>query len=142
MKNRVESEGVPSKRLGHGSSKATYSAPVLRVYGSVSSLTLGAMGSNTDMGTPATMSSDRSLKKNIVRVGDHPLGIGLYLFDYKDEHHSLWGCGPHLGVMADEVEGVLPQAVLLHPEGYKMVDYGMLDRAAAKVESGPSLVRV
>ena len=28
--------------------------------------------------------------------------------------------------MADEVETVLPQAVVMHPHGYKMVDYALL----------------
>ena len=28
--------------------------------------------------------------------------------------------------MADEVELVLPQAVVMHPDGYKMVDYALL----------------
>ena len=28
--------------------------------------------------------------------------------------------------MADEVETVLPQAVVMHPDGYKMVDYALL----------------
>jgi hypothetical protein len=28
--------------------------------------------------------------------------------------------------MADEVEKVMPEAVSVHPNGYKMVDYAML----------------
>ena len=28
--------------------------------------------------------------------------------------------------MADEVEVVLPQAVVMHPDGYKRVDYALL----------------
>ncbi len=66
------------------------------------------------------------LKENIVRVGTHPLGIGLYLFDYKPEYRELAGFGRQFGVMADEVEVVLPQAVVMHPDGYKMVDYALL----------------
>ena len=31
-----------------------------------------------------------------------------------------------VGVMADEVETVLPQAVCVHPDGYKMVNYALL----------------
>ena len=31
------------------------------------------------------------------------------------------------GVMADEVEKVMPEAVLMHPSGYKMVNYGLLN---------------
>jgi hypothetical protein len=70
--------------------------------------------------------SDRRIKENIVRVGDHPLGIGPYLFDYKPEFREQWGHGRQFGVMADEVEAVMPQAVLMHSNGYQMVNYGML----------------
>jgi hypothetical protein len=59
-------------------------------------------------------------------VGEHFLGIGLYLFDYKPEYRDQWGHGRQFGVMADEVESVMPQAVSIHPDGYKVVDYAML----------------
>jgi hypothetical protein len=63
--------------------------------------------------------SDRRLKSNIVRVGTHPLGIGVYEYNIFDRRER--------GVMADEVEQVKPEAVTTHPtEGYKMVNYGML----------------
>jgi hypothetical protein len=63
--------------------------------------------------------SDRRLKSNVVRVGTHPLGIGVYEYDIFGERQR--------GVMADEVEAVKPEAVTTHPtEGYKMVYYGML----------------
>ena len=44
---------------------------------------------------------------------------GIYSFEY------LWG-GEYIGVMADEVEGIIPEAVITLPSGYKMVDYSML----------------
>jgi len=62
--------------------------------------------------------SDRRLKSNIDRIGTHPLGIGVYEYDIFDRRER--------GLMADEVEAVMPEAVMLHPSGYKMVDYGML----------------
>lgn len=70
--------------------------------------------------------SDRTAKQNIIRVATLPLGIGLYLFDYLDELRDIAGHGRQLGVMADEVEGVMPEAVWLHPTGYKMVNYDLL----------------
>jgi hypothetical protein len=70
--------------------------------------------------------SDRNAKENIILVGRHPLGIGLYLFDYKPEYRDKWGAGRQFGVMADEVGTVMPEAVLVHPDGYKMVNYTML----------------
>lgn len=63
--------------------------------------------------------SDRRLKSNIARIGTHPLGIGVYEYDIFGERQ--------IGVMADEVEAVMPEAVVLHPSGYKMVDYGMIN---------------
>jgi hypothetical protein len=67
----------------------------------------------------AYLLSDRRLKTNIVRIGTHPIGVGVYTYDY------IWG-EPSAGVMADELERVLPAAVSVHPSGYKMVNYGML----------------
>ena len=66
----------------------------------------------------AIAASDRRLKSNIERIGTHKLGIGLYEYD-------IFG-GRQQGVMADEVEKVMPEAVLMHPSGYKMVNYGLL----------------
>jgi hypothetical protein len=70
-------------------------------------------------GSFAALFSDRRLKSNIVRVGTHPLGIGVYEYDIFGERQR--------GVMADEVESVLPQAIVAHPSGYKMVNYGLLE---------------
>lgn len=62
--------------------------------------------------------SDRRLKSGIIRLGTHPLGIGLYEYDIFGQRQR--------GVMADEVEQVLPEAVSTHPSGFKMVDYSKL----------------
>ena len=108
--------------------KTPYQAPVLRVYGAVNQLTAGGASNGTDgnsMRQPAGM-SDRAVKENIVRIGTHPLGIGLYLFDYKPVYRETAGFGRQFGVMADEVETVLPQAVVMHPDGYKRVDYAQM----------------
>ena len=70
--------------------------------------------------------SERRVKENIVRIGDHPLGFGLYLFDYRPEFRAQWGQGRQFGVMIDEVERVMPEAVCMHPDGYKRVDHSLL----------------
>jgi hypothetical protein len=62
--------------------------------------------------------SDRRLKSNIVKVGDHPLGIGIYEYDIFGNRER--------GVMAQELMQVMPDAVHQHPSGYFMVDYGRL----------------
>jgi len=63
--------------------------------------------------------SDRKLKSNIKRIGTHKLNIGIYEYDILGERQQ--------GVMADEVEKVMPEAVLMQPSGYKMVNYSLLN---------------
>ncbi len=66
--------------------------------------------------------SDRRLKDVIERIGETKHGIPIYKFTFKSDPQKT----VHVGVMADEVEKVLPNAVHSHPNGYKMVDYGAL----------------
>lgn len=68
------------------------------------------------------MKSDRRLKSNIDRIGTHPLGIGWYEYD-------LDGRREH-GVMAQELLDVKPEAVVLYPDGYYRVNYGLIGRVA------------
>ncbi len=66
--------------------------------------------------------SDRRLKENISEVGrDDATGLTLYEFEYKGGDGSRF-----VGVMADEVEKVRPDAVNTREDGYKEVDYGAL----------------
>ena len=115
------SEGGEAARLA-------YDRPSLWLYGSVSKLTRGFGGTQVDffMFNNTMMASDRRLKDNIVRIDTHPLGFGLYLFDFKPEHKDRWGTDRQFGVLADEVEAVVPRAVRMHIDGYKRVDYLML----------------
>lgn len=119
--------------------KAAYTSPTLRFFGTVRGLTLSGGGTRCDgVGTPGNgmgttpvngggnCGSDPSIKENIVRVGTHSLGFGLYLFDYKPEFRATWGDGRQFGVMADEVKSILPKAVATHSDGYLTVDYTML----------------
>ena len=71
--------------------------------------------------TVAMMFSDRRLKSNIVLVGAGPCGLPLY-------EYTIFGRRER-GVMADEVERVMPAAIGRHPSGFNMVDYGMLEAA-------------
>jgi hypothetical protein len=105
--------------------KAPYGAPRLEILGSLRSATRGTGGSGADMG-PMTMMSDRRAKEDIVKVGQHPLGLGIYLFRYKSPFSRLHGTGRHIGVMAEEVAEKFPDAISRHENGYLMVDYGRL----------------
>lgn len=66
--------------------------------------------------------SDRRLKQNITLVGrDERTGLNLYEFAYKDDPATRW-----VGVMADEVQEVMPSAVHTNAEGFMSVDYAAL----------------
>ena len=107
--------------LGAASALGQYNQGVYNA-GSASSsgMMSGGMGMLGSLGAAGISKfSDRRLKTNIKRIGTHALGIGLYTWSY------LWG-EPSTGVMADEVEKVMPEAVLLHPSGFKMVNYTMI----------------
>jgi hypothetical protein len=77
---------------------------------------LYSLGSSASYGAAK---SDRRLKSNINRIGTHKLGIGIYEYDIEGRHE--------IGVMAQEVEQVMPQAVIHHPDGYMMVQYGRIN---------------
>jgi len=106
--------------------KKTYKPPRVIKYGDVRSLTQSGATLPAEAADGNLAPSDRTTKENIVRIGSHPLGIGLYLFDYKPEYCEASGHGRQFGVMADEVETVMPEAVSVHPDGYKMVNYALL----------------
>jgi hypothetical protein len=80
-----------------------------------------ALGSALGAGAsfiPGYGKSDLRLKSNIVRIGAHPWGVGIYEYDIEGRRER--------GVIAQEVMAVRPQAVALHPDGYLMVDYGQV----------------
>jgi hypothetical protein len=104
-----------------------YAPPKLVKYGEVRHLTQSnsANSSEGSSGGGPMKPSERGLKQNIVRVGEHSPGIGLYVFEYRPGHADL-PAGRQFGVMADEVEAVLPQAVQRGTQGFRIVDYGRL----------------
>ena len=106
--------------------RKAYARPELTVFGSVRNLTGGSLGNVGDAGVMNMQQSDRRCKENIQRVGTHPAGFGLYLFDYKAEFQGEGGPDRQFGVMADEVEAVMPSAVARDASGYARVDYARL----------------
>ena len=114
--------------------KKPYTPPQLTLFGHVAALTQSSgCSASSDSATNCTpgamggaMVSDRRLKQDIVRIGDHPAGFGLYLFSYLPTHRDRCGHGRHFGVMADEVERVMPWAVTVGDDGFKAVRYDRL----------------
>lgn len=127
MKINTSNEAIQATTLPSGQ-KRSYKRPQLRFYGEVRQFTQGtkSVGSDGSFTLGKNVGSDRAFKTNCVQVGTHPLGIGLYLFDYKPEFQEAQGYGRQFGVMADEVEAVMPEAVLMYEDGYKRVNYNML----------------
>lgn len=68
--------------------------------------------------------SDRRAKTDIKRIGTLDNGLPVYGFRYID------GDQPYqIGVMAQDVEDVLPLAVHMRPDGLRVVNYETLARA-------------
>jgi hypothetical protein len=121
----IAAKPVPS-RTPAPSARKVYRQPRLQSLGKLHLQTQGTGGNGADGALGMTMMSDRRAKENIVRISVHPIGVGLYLFDYKREFRDAWGHGRQLGVMADEVERVMPHVVAVRADGYRRVDYAML----------------
>lgn len=66
----------------------------------------------------AAFISDRRFKENIRRIGTLTNGIATYAFNY------VWSKAQQFGVMAQEVLGVIPDAVVFGRDGIMRVDYG------------------
>ena len=96
-----------------------------------SGLNSGLMGLGGTLGAAALMApaSDIRMKENIEQVGKLANGLNVYTYEYKPEFRDdpFAGHGKHIGVMAQEVEEIMPEAVITRPDGYKMVNYGALN---------------
>lgn len=111
----------------HGRERSPYSSPRLEVLGSLRSATMGTGGTQGDGANTMTMrKSDRRVKEGIERVGQHPLGLGVYVFSYRAPFDEIYGSGRQVGFMADEVAAKYPDAVSTGADGYLRVDYGRL----------------
>jgi hypothetical protein len=85
-------------------------------------------GTMAGVAAPALASalSDERTKENIVKVGELINGIGLYEFEYKPEFKDEYGAGRYRGVMAQDVERIMPEAIVAMPGGYMGVNYDMV----------------
>jgi hypothetical protein len=65
--------------------------------------------------------SDIRLKQDIVPLGRLDNGIGVYRFRYRGNDRTIY-----VGVMAQEVQTIVPDAVSRGRDGYLLVDYDKL----------------
>jgi hypothetical protein len=89
----------------------------------------GLMNLGGQLGSAWIGASDERVKSNVEPVGEVEPGVGVYEYEYTgDPQHER-----HTGVMAQELEGVDPDAVITDADGVKRVDYRrVLARALAK----------
>ena len=105
--------------------KQAWSRPVLGSF-DISLITQGGSGTTCDnantIGNQNTscQNSDIRLKRDIHEVGATPDGLKLYSFRYN------WSDETFVGVMAQEVLDVKPEAVITREDGFYAVDYDML----------------
>lgn len=108
--------------LSAATAQGQYNQGIYNAQSAANSQLMGSLiGAGGMLGGAGIMKfSDIRLKKNIIKLGIHKtLGIGLYTWDY------LWG-EKGAGVMAQELEQVMPEAVITMPDGFKAVNYSML----------------
>ena len=74
----------------------------------------------TDASGRCNIPSDIRLKRDIVQVSRLDSGLGLYRYRYK------WSDQVYVGVMAQEVALIRPDAVIRGADGYLRVDYSRL----------------
>lgn len=121
--NQVGSLGVQKYQADVDAYKAQQAANSSSSSGFGSMIgTLGAAA----IKNPGIFASDRRLKKDIQFVEQLENGINVYAFEYKDEYKDVHGHGVHYGFMADEIEQVIPEAVVTMADGYKAVNYGLV----------------
>lgn len=103
--------------IANAQASASRSAGIMSGLGSLGGSVLSAAG---QAGGFAALFSDRRLKTDIKLIGKTGMGLNKYSFRYKSDPSTV-----HIGVMADEVEKVKPEAVT-EINGYKAVYYSMI----------------
>ena len=107
-----------------GAANASYQNQ-LAAYNAQQAAQGGFLGGLMSLGGAAiSRYSDIRLKKNIKKIGKLRDGINIYSYnyiDYKDLPKEK-----QIGVMAQEVEKVIPEAVITMADGYKAVNYALI----------------
>lgn len=108
---------LQSQQLGFQGAQASKNRSAART-----NALIGAAGGVGSAGFQAF--SDVTLKENIEKVGESGSGIPIYHFDYINKDH---GDGRFEGVMAQDLQELKPEAVIVVDNGYLMVDYNKID---------------
>ena len=95
-------------------------ALMLSVSGKARATGVASGGTTTTTTSASATPSDIRLKRDVVEVDRLDNGVGLYRYRYQ------WSDQTYVGVMAQEVAQVVPDAVIQGGDGYLRVDYGRL----------------
>ena len=107
-----------------GAANASYQNQ-LAAYNAQQAAQGGFLGGLMSLGGAAiSRYSDIRLKKNIKKIGKLRDGINIYSYNYID--YKDLPKDKQIGVMAQEVEKVIPEAVITMADGYKAVNYALI----------------
>ena len=85
---------------------------------------LGAVAPGVGSGIGAAIAaSDVRLKKNIRWLGRTLSGLNIYKWEWRDWAEKLVGTSPTIGMLAQEVMKIIPDAVSIGTNGYLQVNY-------------------
>jgi hypothetical protein len=73
--------------------------------------------------------SDIRLKCDVVHVGTHQSGCGLYQFKY------IWGDETYVGAIAQDVLEHVPDAVVTGPGGFLAVNYAAIGMSMDRIDA-------
>ena len=102
--------------------KSAFATPVVASFAmaAMSVERAAAQSNTTNSSSHEENPSDRRLKRDVVQIGRHADGFGIYRFRY------AWGDTHYVGVMAQEVRETRPEAVVVGDGGYLRVNYAAL----------------
>ena len=123
-------QGAPGQSLGYasqamGSTPTPVTTTQTKNPGLFDYLTLASTAAS------GTNFSDTRLKDAVTKIGELSDKIGLYRWKWNDAAKDLGIDTPEVGLLAQEVETVMPEAVSTAPNGYKQVRYDMVFNAFA-----------
>jgi hypothetical protein len=112
---------TPARTSGYGKSVGQRSAPRQAAQPAPAQRAYRPARVASAVHTTVWHPSDIRLKEDIVSLGRLANGIGVYCFRYKGNDHTIY-----VGVMAQEVQKIVPSAVSRGTDGYLRVDYDAL----------------
>ena len=97
-------------------------APPKPVYQNVgAAMFMDALSIGTSAATMYTAFSSKKLKDNIIKIGESIAGHNIYKFNYKGSTRKF------IGVIAEEIQQTVPEAVVTMSNGLLGVNYNLID---------------